>query len=188
MTLKSIGEVRDVPSFGGYDDPDVRRAYEWFQQFLEQADWIDRVAAIEAAIEEVIEPRPSRGEAQDHKPLSIDADRMGWYLYLVHTALDDPLKYEPIQGSRVLPIFKRLGADLDLVTTIGGVEDRIARMFGSERDQPDAALFELLIALLWRRNGYDPVEFIPERSDSKTPDFKARRENDECAYSGEVEH
>ena len=99
---------------------------------------------------------------------------MAWYLYLVDTALRDPLKYEPIQGARVLPIFKRLGTDLDLLKRIGGVDERVQRLLGGERAQLDGGLFELLVALLWKRTGYPIVEFIPERPPGKSPDILAR--------------
>ena len=55
----------------------------------------------------------------------------------------------------------------------------LERLLGSDRGQPDGGLFELLIALVWKRNGYSTVEFIPETSHRKTPDFLARSDRDE---------
>jgi hypothetical protein len=100
-------------------------------------------------------------------------------LYLVDKLLHDPAKYEPTQGARVVPIFKRIGADLDVLKNIKGVGERVRRMLTSERRQPDSALFELLIALLWRRNGYDEIEFIDEAPPEKRPDFRAKRNSGE---------
>ena len=45
--------------------------------------------------------------------------------------------------------------------------------------QPDGGLFELLVALLWKRNGYPTVEFIPERPPQKSPDILARSGREE---------
>ena len=106
-------------------------------------------------------------------------DRIGWYLYLLDTVQHAPHKYEPGQGARAIPVFKTLGADLELLKSIGGVKDRVGRLLGPERSQPDSGLFELIIALLWKRNGYSSVEFIPESSQGKTPDFRAHSGCDE---------
>ena len=52
-------------------------------------------------------------------------------------------------------------------------------MLDPERSQPDGGLFELIIALLWKRNGYPTVEFIRESPLRKTPDFRAHSGRDE---------
>ena len=171
--------AREIPPFGGYEDQDVERVLSWFRGFIESSEWDQRISRIEEQLEAVLEPRPSRTEAQTHGAISIADDRIAWYLYLADTALHSPLKYEPIQGSRVIPIFKRLGADLELLQEIGGVEDRVARMMTNERRQPDSALFELLVALLWRRNDCELVEFIQERPTEKTPDIRALKGSEE---------
>ena len=52
-------------------------------------------------------------------------------------------------------------------------------MMSSQRKQPDGPLFELLVGLAWKRNGWDNVEFLTEkRGGPRTPDIlvsKARR-------------
>ena len=170
---------REFPPFGGTDDADIENALQWFLGFLKIGDWKTRVAAIERNIETARQPRTRNFDAGDYVSAYGGRDRMAWYLYLVDTALHDPLKYEPIQGARVLPIFKRLGADLGLLKRIGGVEERVQRLLGGESAQPDGGLFELLVALLWKRNGYPTVEFIPERPPGKSPDFLARSGREE---------
>jgi hypothetical protein len=171
--------VEEFAPFGNYTDPDVERALAWFLSFTDALDWEKRTARIEAQLEAVLEPCHSRTDAQIYQPVSIADDRIGWYLYLADTALHAPLKYEPIQGARILPIFKRLGADLDLVVRIRGVEDRVIRMLTSERRQPDSALFELLVALIWSRNGWKVVELLDERPPEKRPDIRAQEGSDE---------
>ena len=170
---------REVPPFGGTDDADLENALQWFLQFLSDNDWKRRVDAIEENIETSIQPRTRNFQAQDYISIYSGADRIAWYLYLLYTVQHDPLKYEPIQSARVIPIFKRLGADLDFLKGIGGVENRIERLLGPEGSQPDGGLFELIIALLWKRNGYPTVEFIPECSQRKTPDIRAHSGRDE---------
>ena len=170
---------REFPPFGGTDDPDIENALQWFLGFLDPDDWKTRVAAIERDIESGMQPRTRHFDAEDYVSAYGGRDRIAWYLYLVDTAQHDPLKYEPTQGARVIPIFKRLGADLGLLKRIGGVEERVQRLLGGERAQPDGGLFELLVALLWKRNGYPTVEFIPECPPGKSPDILARSAREE---------
>ena len=162
-----------MPPFGAADDPDLENAFQWFLDFLSNDDWKRRVAAIEENIEMGIRPRTGDFDAEDFLATYSGTDRMAWYLYLLDTAQHAPLKYEAIQGARVIPIFKRLGTNLDLLKGIGGVEDRVGRLLDRDRSQPDGGLFELIIALLWKRNGYRTVEFVPESPKVKTPDFRA---------------
>ena len=170
---------RDIPAFGATDDADLENALQWFLDFLSDDDWKRRVAAIEENIETGIRPTTGDFQAEDYVATYSGTDRIAWYLYLLDTAQHAPLKYEAVQGARVIPIFKRLGADLDLLKGIGGVEDRVGRLLDSDRSQPDGGLFELIIALLWKRNGYPTVEFVPESPQVKTPDFRADSGRDE---------
>jgi hypothetical protein len=167
--------ARNVPPFGGYADPGFARCIAWIMSFVDPADWKQRAARIEQTLRTVFAAKQSEIEAGTTHSISFPADTVAWYLYLADKALHDPHNYEPNQGARIVPIFNRLGADLDLLKSIRGVEGRIRRMLTSDRRQPDSILFELLAALLWRRNGYDPVEFIPEVSAARTPDFCATR-------------
>jgi hypothetical protein len=166
--------VREVPPFGVCDDADVAHALRWFLEFIDPSDWKERVARIEDMLDRAFKPCPSERDARTHAPITFSDDRIAWYLYLTQVALTNPVKYEPAQGSRVTPIFKRLGVHLDLLKTIGGVEKRIEKMLTSERRQPDSILFELLVAVLWRRNGYECVQFIEEQPPKKSPDIRAK--------------
>ena len=170
---------RDIPPFKGMDDADVKNALEWFLGFLSDDDWKARVAAVEDNIESGFSPAARHFGTEGDASVYTGPDRIGWYLYLVDAVQHHPLKYEPIQGAGIVPVFKRFGADLDLLRSIRGVEDRVERLLGSDRGQPDGGLFELLIALVWKRNGYSTVEFIPETPTRKTPDFLARSDREE---------
>jgi hypothetical protein len=167
--------VRDVPPFGATDDPDIAKALGWLLGFIDPSDWKARVATIEKGLDRVFEPRASEAEAQIHAPVSFSDDRIAWYLYLADAALNNPVKYEPAQGSRILPIFKRLGAHLDLLRAVAGVKELVVRMLTNDRRQPDSILFELLVALLWCRNGFERVEFIEKNPPGKSPDIRAGR-------------
>ena len=123
---------KEVPPFGGTDDADLENALQWFLKFLSDHDWKRRVDAIEENIETSIQPKERNFLAEDYISIYSGADRIAWYLYLLYSVQHNPLKYEPIQGARVIPVFKRLGADLDLLKGIGGVEDRLERLLGPE--------------------------------------------------------
>jgi hypothetical protein len=153
--------------------PEIRRALNWFLDFMDPDEWQRRKEAIEQHLESTLLPHRSREDATTLEPISIITDRIGWYLYLVEMALTNVVKYEPIQGSRVLPLFARLGTDFEQMTSIQGIEERIGRILWGEAANPDSGLFEILIALLWKRNGWPEVEFIPESPSGKTPDLRA---------------
>ncbi|MYB18488.1 MAG: hypothetical protein F4Y16_05820 [Holophagales bacterium] len=169
----------EMPPFAGAADADLEGALEWFLGFLSVDDWKARVAAVEENVERGLSSVASSFGAEGGDSVYTGPDRIGWYLYLVDAVQHHPLRYEPIQGARIVPIFKRLGADLDLLRSIGGVEDRVGRLLDSGRGQPDGGLFEFLIALVWKRSGYATVEFIPETPHRKTPDFLARSGREE---------
>lgn len=164
---------------GSHIDPNIRRALEWFLGFLEPQEWNKRKEAIETHLQSILEPRRSREEALTSEPISIKDDRMGWYLYLAETSLYATYKYELIQGARVLPIFERLGRHFELLQRIHGIENKVRNLLYANRSQPDSGLFEILIALLWVRNGWPLVEFIPEEPPEKRPDIHAESEEQE---------
>jgi hypothetical protein len=166
---------REFPPFGGYADSDVERAFNWMVSILGIDRWRDKVDSIEAQLEAKLTPHAAREADKIYDAVLISDDRAAWYLYLIDTVLHAPLKYEPTQGARVVPIFKRIGADLDLLKSVKGVNARVERMLTSEKQQPDGALFELLVSLIWLRNGSDTVELLAEAPPEKRPDIRATR-------------
>ncbi|MGC4102331.1 hypothetical protein [Ferruginibacter sp.] len=162
-------------------DNDVVKAWEWFKSFIPEKEWKKRKADIEKTI--TVESRTTEPFSEfltSGTLLSIKDDVIGWYLYLIEMLLNDPLKYEPFQGARVIPIFKRFGIDLELLKNIEGIERRIKGMIKKRRSEADAILFEILTALLWARNGYK-VSFVPERHQGKTPDLIAEKGNEKLS-------
>lgn len=159
-----------------FDDEDVLKAWKWFMSFIPEHEWQKRKANIENKIAVEFRTTPPFSEPlTEGTLLVVKDDVIGWYLYLVDLLINEPHKYEPFQGARIVPIFKRFGIDLDKLKSIEGIEKKIKVMFKKRKSEADAILFEILTALLWARNGYK-VEFIEEKKDGKTPDIIAEKE------------
>jgi len=95
-------------------------------------------------------------------------------MYLAETFLDRRESYEPIQGARVIPIFAQFGEHLELLNKIGGSRQRCLEIINAERGTPDAGLFEILTALMYRRDGWQTVELIPRSRKEKRPDIRVQ--------------
>jgi hypothetical protein len=124
-------------------------------------------------LEALVEPKKAKRPTSEYYRLVGNEDRIGWYLYLVETSLYAPSRTEVNQAARVLPVFSRLGSDLALLQTIDGIEAKAAKMLDVSNEHPDSGLFEMLIALLWARNGWKNVVFIPANATEKRPDIRA---------------
>lgn len=162
------------------EDPDLRRTFDWFVDILGHKEWQRR----KEVIAKYTQLRWSLG--QNEVPLYEEATRFnflddlaGWYLFLAESYLVDINNYEFAQGSRIIPIFIKIGRHLDHLKKCIGVEGRIRKMLTVEKKQPDSTLFELLVALLYSSKGCKHVEFIKETPKSKTPDLFVRGNNSE---------
>jgi hypothetical protein len=160
-------------------DPEIAKFYDWLKSFIPSQQWDSRMLNIEKYLEAIFEAKQSRAEAKQLQPVAIYQDKIAWYLYLTETYLYNPFKHEPIQGARVMPIFKRFGIDFNTLLSIKGVSERVSKMLLTECSDPDSVLFELLTALLWVKNGCNGVEFIPEGPPEKRPDLRAISNNEE---------
>lgn len=164
------------------NNPEVQRVLNWLLSFIEPVEWRSRKKNIEKHLDDLHKPKKSRQEAINHESLSVQSDKMGWYLYLAEMILTEPTKYEPIQGARVIPVFQRLGTDFELLRQIGEIDKKVSNLlsFGKRNiPEPDSVLFEILVALLWKRNGWADVSFIPEAPSQKSPDIKVASGNTE---------
>lgn len=85
--------------------------------------------------------------------------------------MTDIKAYNVSEGARIIPIFHRIGQDLNQVLQIKGIEDKVKKLVATNAEEADSTLFEILTALLWKKNDWD-VTFLPE-STTKTPDIKA---------------
>jgi hypothetical protein len=160
-------------------DPEIERAYNWLLSFLPSGEWDRRRSAIEEHLESILAPKPSLADAPPFYRLIGTEDRIGWYLYLVETSQHEPYRTEVHQASRVLPVFKQLGSDLDQLLKIGGIESQATKILGASKGQPDSVLFEMLVALLWSKNGWEDVSFIPASPEEKRPDIRATNGGEE---------
>ena len=152
------------------DDPELRRALEWFISLMGFEDWKKRREGVVRRFSRTL--RPSELPKDNFPvPMRDTEDVICWYLFLCEALLEHPLDYEYAQGSRVIPLFKALGRDLDLLHKVGGHKDRANRILKSERKNPDSGIFELLAATAYMRNGWAKVAFVPETPHVKTPDL-----------------
>lgn len=148
---------------------ELRAGYEWMLSFGERD-------LIEARIE--AERQRIRRAQQDPAQLAygpFEDDRVAGHLMLVRAALEAPTNLDLLQASRVLPVFTALGANAHHLASVGNVGDRVRRWFSpGECRNPDAVLFELLVAALYVRNGWSAT-FIPEAPLNRTPDIRVER-------------
>lgn len=148
------------------------KALNWFLSFISDNEWKRRKEIIEKYLSSLIMPEKPLTE---NATLVVKEDLIGWYMYLVDMMLHEPYKYEFFQGSRVLPVFCRLGYDLDLLKGIQGIEKKVKELLKKKPKEADAFLFEFLTALLWSRNGYE-VSFVDEIPGKKTSDLLAKKD------------
>ncbi len=158
------------------DDDELIAGYDWIRGFLSPSDWRRKKDSIENYLYEKLKPVADSTNIAESKRVVIDDDKIGWYLYLAHTYIDERHKYNYVAGARVLPIFKQIGKHLQTVKNIPGIDKKIKDMLRKRPNEADAILFEILTALLWSRNGYK-VEIIDEQQGAagKNPDFLATR-------------
>ena len=161
-------------AFAKYDDQDVISAFNYFMTFMTPAQWQSKKQAIEEYLSKFYLNSPPLSQPVSEGLLMVtDKDRIGWYLYLMHCLIYEPHKYEYFQGARIIPLFKRIGMDIDLLPTLEGLRKKISDLIKKRPIEADQVIFELLVALAWKRNGYD-VEFLAEGV-TKTPDLLVKK-------------
>ena len=170
--------VSEFPNFK-YDDQDVIDAFIWLKSFLSEEDWNQRKEAIEKKISyDFKTTNPFSDPLTEGTLLLGDNDQICWYLYLLHTLLYEPHKYEFFQGARIIPLFKRIGMNLNEVKNIEGIQNKVRDLLKKRKAEADAILFEILTALLWVRNGWQ-VKFLEEGKGGKSPDLLVSKNNKE---------
>lgn len=142
------------------DDPELRRAVNWFKSFIPQQEWTKRR---ENAARRLYQSAMGMADRAGDGRFFDSKDGFGWYLFLAEALLDHIHNYEYVFGSRVIPIFKAIGRDFDLLLQVEGIEMRVRRMVDSDRQQPNGSLFELLVAACYRRADAH-VAFVDEQS------------------------
>jgi hypothetical protein len=153
-------------------DEDALRATTWLRSFVPSRECERRIEAIRDQFVK------ARGEwtAGRPGPLHDARDVAAWYIFQAETYAVDRQYWVPEVSAQIAPIMARIGQELPLLQTIRGVEERAARLMTTERRQPDSGLFELLVALAYRRGGWSEVAFVPERPGvERTPDLTVTR-------------
>ena len=160
----------------------AKRALAWFISYMGEEEWSRRKREVVKYFNDLhkneltgsFASAASRGQLDEHRPYAIYDDWIAWYMYLVDSLVDRPGCDEPMQSSRVYPVFAAIGRRLELAKGIDGISARVNELVDNRRNQADSTLFELLVAICYRRNGWE-VSFIPESPPEKRPDFHARR-------------
>lgn len=157
----------------GHDwrDDDVLRATTWFRSFVPAKEMEQRLEGAKA----LFLAARNQWERGSEASLYDQADAVAWYILQAETFAVDRQFLVPDAMARIVPFITRLGKELDLLRTVRGVEARAARMMVSDKRQPDSGLFELLVALAYRRGGW-MVEFVSEQPGiTRTPDLNVYR-------------
>lgn len=157
-------------------DRDVEAAIRWFLDGLSPDEWEKRSAATHTYIQRFTDASElSKISLSDERArVAHFADWISWYLYLGEAYCShDPCRYDYSQGARVIPFLKGIGRNLEYLCAVKGVEDRRRVALLTKRNDPDSAIFELLVAASYVRNGWKRVEFLPEHCSQKSPDILA---------------
>ena len=140
------------------DNPEVRLAVGWFRSFIPEKEWRTRRHSVAHRLYDMA----INGAGPDMVGRLFDIkDAFAWQLFLAEASIDHVWNYEPTFGSRVVPIFMAIGRNIDVLRKVEGIDDRIRRMVGAGKAQPNGPLFELLVAAAYARAGAK-VRFVPE--------------------------
>jgi hypothetical protein len=149
-------------------DEELMLAAAWLKSFVPRRDMERRIDAAKAYLSAARE----RARVGVQAGLFDPADTAVWYILQAETFATDRVCWSPEGVMRAVPFLTRLGKELPLLLSVKGVEARAARMMLAERRQPDSCIYELLVALAYRRRGWDRVEFVPETPGrGRTPDL-----------------
>lgn len=142
---------------------------EWLGQAVEWLVGHGDVASVQKRLSDLRSRREGAVQAPE------DEDRVAWYLQFAYTYINFPTSLDYFQAARVVPVLAAIGRDVHLLQSAKNVRDRVAKWLSyGERRTPDSLLFELLIAGLYRRNGWD-VEFLREEMGRKTPEMRVHK-------------
>jgi hypothetical protein len=114
------------------------------------------------------------------KPVRVQTDEIGWYLFLCEQALDDPLCIDVSQASRAIPFFVAIGQRWHHAHKIKGINAKIGEVLNKSKSAPDGLIFEILVALSYAEKGWD-VEFLEIKPPAKSPDLKVTK-NDSSLF------
>lgn len=151
-------------------DEDLLRAVTWLKSLVPAQDMTRRLDTAREGLMAAREDWLRGGRAPSHDR----ADAAAWMVFQGET-FGEGRRYSLIdEAARIAPYLIRLGKELDVLRAIPGAEARAAKLMMGDRRQPEPGLYELLVALAWRRHGWT-VAFVPEDRRHPTPDLRVER-------------
>lgn len=111
---------------------------------------------------------------ENAKPVRVQQDEIGWYLFLCEQALDDPLCIDISQASRAIPFFVAIGQRWKHADKIKGIDAKVGEVLNKSKAAPDGLIFEILVALSYAEKGWE-VELLEVKPPSKSPDMKVTK-------------
>lgn len=159
----------------------AKKALHWFIDTLGVPEWERRRKTVIDYFKsfEIIELSEADVQTSDvdklFHPIAVYNDWMSWYMYLIESVLDRPGVDDPLQSARIYPFFAAIGRNIEALKSIPGIDNRLKEMLNERQNKPDSTLFELAIATLYHRNGWQ-VRFLKEELYKKTPDFEVSKE------------
>lgn len=130
----------------------------WLESHVDGNNWAKRLASTRARFERA---RDS-WVRDDSGPLHDGHDLMAWYAFQARAFAcpEERHNYFGPEGFRIAPVFTRLAQVRSDLESVGQVGERIEALMAPNNAQPDADLFELLVAAAYRRYGWPTVEFV----------------------------
>lgn len=159
----------------------AKKTLDWFVQHMGSDNWIERKKGV---VKYFKDQEPSWFTNDERKKLTMEDERsrvsyhldwIAWYLYLLESVYLRPFVDEPSQSARIFPIFSAIGRYITIAKRIIGIDKKLDELLkGNDNKKIDSLLFEIVVALMYRRNGWH-VEFIPEGLGASTPDLIVTR-------------
>lgn len=156
----------------------IKSAVGYFKSFMSEEVWGRRKSKVEryflGVTRSIVESNTKDSMEYNNRMAFFDK-WIDWYIYLAEVCSESGFGYDEAQWARIKPFFMKIGASLELVKNIAGVEVRVKNMLYSKDNNADSVLFELIVAIAYAEQGWQ-VEFIPEiKGGKKTPDLKVVR-------------
>ncbi|RLV57991.1 hypothetical protein D5018_19620 [Parashewanella curva] len=174
---------------------DAKKSFDWFLEIMGESEWDKRKKSVVAYFKkQQMSFFPEEGKkreelSESEKRIAYHQDWIAWYMYLVESLYHRPYVNEASQSCRIYPFFCAFGRHIDMVKSISGIDAKLIELLRGKNNQPDSILFEISVALMYARNGWD-VSFIPETADKKTPDILVEKDGNqffvECKRQAKV--
>ena len=151
----------------------LRVALEPFFKRMTQDQWKER----RQKLLDNLKVLPENVGLEKAKSIRVQADEIGWYLFLCEQTINDPMCIDVSQQQRILPFFSGIGERWVYAPLVKGLERKIDDLLFKYKAEPDGLIFEILVALSYAGKGW-AVELIEEGA-TKTPDMVARKNGKE---------